>query len=112
MTRRSEAAKRYRKLYKTKRWKMLRLDCLRRDNYQCQIRGHGCTINATVADHKVPHKGEQTLFFALTNLQATCKHCHDTHKQREERREYSGAVDDDGWPVDPDHPANRRCWKA
>lgn len=107
---RSERAQLYRKWYKTAKWKALRKACLLRDRYQCRIRMSGCRINASLADHIVPHRGDMRLFFDLTNLQASCKHCHDSHKKRAENRDYDGAVDSFGWPVDENHPANRRTF--
>ena len=32
---------------------------------------------ATVVDHVVPHRGDQTLFWDRRNWQALCKECHD-----------------------------------
>lgn len=32
---------------------------------------------ATVVDHKIPHKGDQTLFWDESNWQAMAKQCHD-----------------------------------
>lgn len=107
---RSERATLYRGWYKTKEWAALRKDCLRRDRYQCQIRMHGCQINARLADHITPHRGDRDLFFDLTNLQASCKHCHDSHKQRAENRDFDGAIDETGWPTDSRHPANQRTF--
>jgi hypothetical protein len=38
---------------------------------------------ATVVDHKVPHRGNQALFWDETNWQAMAKACHDAKTQRE-----------------------------
>jgi 5-methylcytosine-specific restriction endonuclease McrA len=38
-----------------------------------------------VADHIIPHRGDEALFWDRTNLQCLCKTCHDGHKQRAER---------------------------
>lgn len=38
-----------------------------------------------VADHRIAHRGDETLFWAPENLQCLCKRCHDGAKQREER---------------------------
>lgn len=38
-----------------------------------------------VADHKVPHRGSERLFWDETNLQTLCKACHDSDKQSEEQ---------------------------
>lgn len=60
-----------------------------------------------MVDHKVPHKGDQVLFWDHDNWQPVCFDCHDRHKQRVERRGYTTTVGRDGWPIDPSHPANR-----
>lgn len=62
---------------------------------------------ATVVDHRTPHRGDRALFFDATNLQSLCDTHHSGSKQREERKGFSSAVDDNGWPTDPRHPANR-----
>jgi len=60
-----------------------------------------------VADHIIAHKGDEGLFFDPDNLQTLCPDHHDRTKQQEERRGYSQTRGDDGWPIDPRHPANR-----
>lgn len=62
---------------------------------------------ATVVDHIVPHKGDQSLFLDASNHQPLCKQHHDSAKACEEARGYSSEVGADGWPVDPRHPSNR-----
>lgn len=64
------------------------------------------TTAATVADHITPHRGDERLFWE-GELQSLCKEHHDGAKQAEDIRGYDKAVDNDGWPVDPRHPANR-----
>ena len=39
---------------------------------------------ATVVDHKVPHQGDQALFWDKSNWQSLCKPHHDGQKAREE----------------------------
>lgn len=60
-----------------------------------------------VVDHIVPHRGDPALFWDPANLQTLCPDHHDRDKQREDLRGYSERRGDDGWPVDPAHPANR-----
>ena len=38
---------------------------------------------ATVTDHIVPHKGDTTTFWDVSNWQALCKRCHDTKTSKE-----------------------------
>lgn len=44
----------------------------------------GVTTEATVVDHIVPHRGDQSLFWDRSNWQPLCKPCHDSVKAREE----------------------------
>ncbi|MDS9467940.1 HNH endonuclease signature motif containing protein [Paracoccus sp. MBLB3053] len=46
---------------------------------------------AAVVDHKIPHRGDQKLFWDKTNWSRLCTPCHSGAKQREERR-HSGKV--------------------
>lgn len=75
-----------RKWYSTKRWQRLRWSVLVRDLFTCALCGRveGNT-SLLVADHKVPHRGDEALFWDESNLQCLCKRCHDSVKQREER---------------------------
>lgn len=45
----------------------------------------GVVTAATVVDHVIPHRGDKDLFFASNNLQSLCEHCHNSHKQRQEK---------------------------
>lgn len=79
----------WRKWYATTRWRKLRMAILTRDLFTCQRPECGRTIADTsqlVADHKVPHRGDEALFWDEGNLQTLCRACHDGVKQREERR--------------------------
>jgi 5-methylcytosine-specific restriction enzyme A len=66
----------------------------------------GVVMPATVADHVEPHKGNWNLF-VLGELQSLCASCHNSSKRYIEERGYGIDVDDDGWPTDARHPANR-----
>lgn len=64
------------KLYKTARWRRLRLIVLR-DNPLCvHCTQAGLVTQATEVDHIVPHKGDERLFWDVENLQGLCKPCH------------------------------------
>lgn len=79
----------WRKLYKTARWRALRIKILERDHFTCQWRGCGRVIGDTsqlVADHRRPHRGDERLFWDETNLWTLCKPCHDGPKARAEQR--------------------------
>lgn len=45
-----------------------------------------CGAKATVVDHRIPHKGNDALFWDRSNWQPLCTHCHSSHKQAAERR--------------------------
>ena len=51
----------------------------------------GIITPAEIVDHKVPHRGDEQLFWDVNNLQALCKRCHDSTKQKMEK---SGQVID------------------
>jgi 5-methylcytosine-specific restriction endonuclease McrA len=76
-----------RALYKTARWRALRIATFIRDAYTCQMCGRieGDT-SKLVADHRHPHRGDLALFWAETNLWTLCASpCHSKHKQRMEQ---------------------------
>jgi 5-methylcytosine-specific restriction enzyme A len=103
---RSEAAKDYRKLYGRKAWKDRRVHQLANQPLCEWCEKLGLTTAATVADHVVPHRGDLDLFHH-GELQSLCAPCHDAGKARQERGGYDSACDLDGYPIDPEHPANR-----
>lgn len=83
----------WRAWYSLARWRHpkwgLRARVLLRDLFTCQWPGCGRLERDTaqlVADHIRPHRGDPKLFWAETNLQTLCKPCHDSLKQREEKR--------------------------
>jgi len=77
----------WRKLYKTSRWQRLRWKVLEQSHFTCAMCGRieGQTAKL-VADHIMPHKGDENLFWDKGNLQCLCRQCHDTTKKRMERR--------------------------
>jgi 5-methylcytosine-specific restriction protein A len=77
------AARPDKRKYNTARWKRLRWATLVRDLFTCQMCGkiEGDT-SQLVADHKIPHRGSDRLFWDEANLWTLCKSpCHDKHKQ-------------------------------
>ena len=53
---------------------------------------------STVVDHIKPHKGDQDKFWDESNWQALCKHCHDSHKQAQEKSGKLRGCDENGYP--------------
>jgi hypothetical protein len=92
--------------YQLERWR-------RRRRYQLMIEPvcamcakRGLAVPATIADHVVPHRGDWIAFLTAP-LQSLCKTCHDSDKRLFELRGYNRDIGSDGWPLDPEHPANR-----
>lgn len=67
----------------------------------------GKVVPADTVHHKVPHKGDRTLFADPENLESTCAECHDGLIKAEEIRGHVIGSDANGRPLDPDHPWNR-----
>lgn len=63
-----------------------------------------CTraVPATVVDHKIPHEGDQALFWDTNNWQSLCKFHHDSTKQAQDKGTVRGC-DASGLPLDPGH---------
>lgn len=90
--------------YNDKLWLKTRAKFLSR-NKVCNF----CGGKATVVDHIKPHRGNYALFINERNWQPLCKLCHDSAKQKAERRglDHIG-VDENGFPIDPSHLWNQK----
>lgn len=69
------------------RWKKARATYLRSHPLCVTCKAAGLLEPATVVDHKIPHKGDQELFWNQENWQVLCKPCHDRKT----------AAEDGGW---------------
>jgi len=67
-------------IYRSKRWRALRWEILRRDGFQCQKCGARTRLEI---DHIESIKDAPALSFEGANLQTLCKECHSS-KTREE----------------------------
>lgn len=67
----------------------------------CLETGHATP--ATVVDHIIPHRGDQTLFWDEANWQPLCKLCHDSIKARHEQGKALVGCGMDGVPIDAAH---------
>jgi len=76
----------------THAWRVLRPEILRRDRYQCQIRGPHCTGHATVVDKIEPVARRPDLALDPANLRAACAECN-------------------GWKAQAEAAAGRTAWK-
>lgn len=66
------------------RWQKARATWLRRHPLCAVCDEAGRVVPALVVDHKVPHRGDQSLFWDTSNWQSLCKPCHDTKTARED----------------------------
>ena len=66
-------------------------------------------LSEAVVNHKMPHKGNLTLFYDPSNLEAVCWSCHSGAIQSEEALGYDTTIGSDGWPVDDRHPIFILC---
>lgn len=66
------------------RWQQARLEHLAEHPCCVYCDEQGIVTAATVVDHKVPHRGDRTLFWDRANWQSLCATCHSGRKQREE----------------------------
>lgn len=87
-------------LYSTARWQKTRLSVFQRDGYTCQRSGVLCTgkhpaPNSPVANHKIPHRGDERLFWDENNIETVAKSVHDAEVQAEEQdsRHHKGVWD-------------------
>ena len=59
------------------KWQRERLEYLKRNPLCVTCKAAGHVVPARIVDHKVPHKGDQKLFWDRKNWQSMCKPCHD-----------------------------------
>ena len=69
-----------RAVIKTKRWKRLRVEILRRDDYQCRSCGARGRLEI---DHIRPVRDAPELAYSPENLQALCVSCHSAKTRAE-----------------------------
>ena len=95
------------KSYHTQRWRRRAALQLKLEPLCAICLQNGQVVPATDADHIVPHKGDERAFW-FGELQSLCGSCHQSVKQKEEKRGYRSDIGVDGWPIDPRHPANKQ----
>ncbi len=66
------------------RWQKARIGHLRHHPLCVMCEAEGRVELATVVDHKIPHRGDQELFWNRSNWQSLCATHHSSDKQREE----------------------------
>jgi 5-methylcytosine-specific restriction endonuclease McrA len=93
--------------YSSRHWRRRRAHQLLCEPLCKMCLARGVTTPATIADHVVSHGGDWNAFI-LGELQSLCEPCHNSLKRRLDQDGFVSDVDDDGWPIDPRHPANAR----
>jgi 5-methylcytosine-specific restriction protein A len=97
----------YRHLYNNRAWRKASKLFLLHNPLCADCARRGITKEAGVTDHIVPHKGDPALFSDPSNWQPLCFTCHNAHKQSFERTGRVRGCDEDGRPLDANHPWNR-----
>lgn len=95
---RSVEASQYRKLYQTARWKRTRHHQLTRQPLCEWCLEREIVEAATECHHKIPHRGSEELFWSGPYI-STCKSCHASRGQREDRGQIVVTFRADGWPA-------------
>jgi 5-methylcytosine-specific restriction enzyme A len=85
-------------LYHTARWKRKRAAQLAAHPLCAKCLRLGRPVSATVADHVVPHRGDETLFWE-GELQSLCSSCHSSVKQAQEHGSAERGCTLDGIPL-------------
>ena len=85
------------------RWQKARATFLMRHPLCCYCQALGRVTAATVVDHKVPHRGDQALFWDTANWQSLCANCHSSAKQQAEKSGIVSGCDTSGIPIDSGH---------
>lgn len=102
---RSAQASEYRHLYRTARWRRERAKQLA-DHPLCAMCLPRVTA-ATICDHVDRKDKLDPERFFTGRKQSLCKAHHDSTKQREEKRGHLIGCDENGRPLDPNHPWNQ-----
>lgn len=95
---RSEEAARYRRMYKTARWRRIRERQLM-EQPLCQwcLESEVVTV-ATEVHHAIPHRGSEDIFWNGPFV-STCKPCHSSRGQLEDHGKTVVSFGADGWPL-------------
>ncbi|NGN45169.1 HNH endonuclease [Mesorhizobium sp. CGMCC 1.15528] len=104
---RTAAAQAYRPWYGLKIWKNARQTQLALQPLCERCLQSETVTEATVVNHRQPHKGDWSLFIDPDNHESLCAPHHDALVQKEEARGYAIGADIDGRPIDPLHPWSR-----
>jgi 5-methylcytosine-specific restriction enzyme A len=101
----SEKAPPWTRWYGHKRWRRMRQQQLDAEPLCVICKRNGKITPANIVDHVERHFGNPEKFWN-SKLQSVCRNCHEIRKKFIESRGYDRAIGTDGWPIDPNHPAN------
>lgn len=73
------------RLYNNRRWREASARYLSKHPLCVMCEQRGLVTTSTETDHIKPHKGDEQLFWDVTNWQALCKPCHSTKTSTETR---------------------------
>lgn len=104
---RDRAGKPGRNWYKLKAWTLSRMAQLTKQPWCERCLNRNVETPATVVNHRKAHKGDWKLFIDPDNHESVCEHCHNSEIQSEEMNGFTKELGADGWPIDPNHPANK-----
>lgn len=97
--------------YNTQRWQRLRLAKLREHPLCQSCLERGIVEVATVVDHVVAITAGGDAYPAFDGLRSLCAPCHNRRtrvvQQLGQEITIKWGHDENGWPLDPDHPWNR-----
>lgn len=88
----------YSQWYACRGWRAKRAAQLQKEPLCRYCQQQGLIVEATVADHIEPHRGDLAKFWRGA-LQSLCGPCHSSVKQREEGGHTPKGCDREGWPT-------------
>lgn len=93
----------WRHLYKLRAYREGRLRFLDANPLCVWCKKRGEFTEATVVNHKKPHKGNKHLFLDKRNWESVCTHCHNTICKAQDAGRPIKGIDANGMPLDPNH---------
>jgi len=75
----------------TRQWEKARLAFLREHPLCVHCEAQGFVTAATDVDHRIPHRGDQALFWNVANWQPLCRPCHSRKTRAEGGRTFDRA---------------------
>ena len=82
--------------YTSRPWRAKRAAQLRAEPLCRMCKSEGRVVEATIADHIEPHRGDRVAFWN-NELQSLCGPCHSSRKQRMEQGQV--VIGETGWPL-------------